>query len=446
MNGFTAYAAYKSSGVEWFGEIPAHWDLRRLKFVAAINPSKSEITHLPGTLEVSFLPMERVGNGTLDLELTKSLKEIKQGFTYFRDGDVIVAKITPSFENGKGALASGLKNGIGFGTTELHVIRASKSIDRQFLYYLTLTHHFRGMGETQMYGTAGQKRVPDRFINDFPTPLPPISEQREITEFLDSEITFLDTLIAYKRGLIYLLNKQRTSVISHAVRKGLNSDTSMKPSDVEWLGDVPEHWEVRRLKSITKTVINGSWGDEPKDDSNDLFCIRVADFDYDNLGIFEDKLTLRNIERSQQLSRILSPNDLLIEKSGGGDIWPVGRVVNYTLDKKAVSSNFIARLIPVEQMDKRFLCYVFAAMYAIRLNNKSIKQTTGIQNLDLYSYLCELIGIPPLIEQKKIANYLDEEMQTIDLAIREIQESIRLLEMQRVALITAAVTGKIDVR
>jgi type I restriction enzyme S subunit len=157
------YPSYKPSGVEWLGEVPEHWQLSRLKFLAEINPSKSEVSYLPDNLEVSFLPMELVGNGNLLLEKNKTLGEIKQGFTYFRDGDVLVAKITPSFENGKGAIAANLEHGIGFGTTEIHVIRPTKLVDREFIFYLTQSHPFRGFGATQMYGTAGQKRVPDWF-------------------------------------------------------------------------------------------------------------------------------------------------------------------------------------------------------------------------------------------------------------------------------------------
>ena len=157
-------------------------------------------------------------------------------------------------------------------------------------------------------------------------------------------------------------------------------------------------------------------------------------------------MTHRNIEPLQQPFRLLENNDLLIEKSGGGDISPVGRVVNYTLNLRAVSSNFISRLTPTKYTDKRFLCYVFAATYSIRLNHKSIKQTTGIQNLDLYSYLTEQFGLPPLHEQKAIVEYLDNEITITDEIIKQIGQSISLLQNQRAALISAAVTGKIDVR
>jgi type I restriction enzyme S subunit len=213
-----------------------------------------------------------------------------------------------------------------------------------------------------------------------------------------------------------------------------------KPSGVEWLGDIPEHWELRRLKSVITTAINGVWGEDAQDDKNDMVCIRVADFDYSKFGISPDNLTLRNIDPSQQLSRALKKGDLLIEKSGGGDNQLVGRVVSYNIDERAVCSNFIGRLLPNEDVNYRFLCYVFAAMYAISYNIQSIKQTTGIQNLDLYSYLCEQFALPPLQEQQSLASFLDSEITRIDTLITKKSELINLLQKKRAAIITNTVT------
>ena len=129
---FKPYSAYKDSGVEWLGEIPAHWEVKRLKFGAELNPSPLEARKLSQDGEVSFVPMEAVGEyGGLDLSRTKPLADVGSGYTYFANGDIVVAKITPCFENGKGALANDLTNGVAFGTTELHVLRALDAVDRK---------------------------------------------------------------------------------------------------------------------------------------------------------------------------------------------------------------------------------------------------------------------------------------------------------------------------
>ncbi len=178
-------APMKPSGIDWLGDIPAHWGKRRLRFDAHLNPLKSKLA-LPADTEVSFVPMDAVGeHGGLQLNETRPIGEIYNGYTYFADGDICIAKITPCFENGKGALARGLTNGVAFGTTELHVIRPLPGLDAHFLFYMTIAHDFRSFGEAEMLGAGGQKRVPEEFLKDWRAPLPPPEIQRKIVQFLD---------------------------------------------------------------------------------------------------------------------------------------------------------------------------------------------------------------------------------------------------------------------
>jgi len=208
----------KDSGVEWLGEIPAHWEVKRLRFVSESNPVPSEVRGLPGDTEVSFVPMEAVGeSGGLSLETTKQLADVKAGYTYFRDGDIVVAKITPCFENGKGALAAGLTSGIAFGTTELHVLRTNEGVDRRFMFYVTLSDAFRRLGEADMYGAGGQKRVSESFVRNFSPGLPSFPEQHAIAAFLDRETARIDALVAKVREAIERLKELRTALISAAV-------------------------------------------------------------------------------------------------------------------------------------------------------------------------------------------------------------------------------------
>ena len=138
---FPRYPAYKPSSVEWLGEVPEHWEALRLRFVAQLNPSKQEVKEVGDQEMVSFLPMEAIGeDGSIRLEHEKEVGECLSGYTYFRDGDVCVTKITPCFENGKGAILRELKGGIGFGTTELIVARPDKEkITSKFLDYLLVS-------------------------------------------------------------------------------------------------------------------------------------------------------------------------------------------------------------------------------------------------------------------------------------------------------------------
>ena len=135
MSRYKAYAEYKNSGVEWLGMVPSHWTTCRIKNTATVNPAKSEVRDLAPNTEVSFIPMEAIGeNGELDTSRTKPISEVISGYSYVADGDIMIAKITPCFENGKGAIAKNLANGIGFATTEVINIRPNHPLDSSYFF------------------------------------------------------------------------------------------------------------------------------------------------------------------------------------------------------------------------------------------------------------------------------------------------------------------------
>jgi len=210
----------KDLGIAWLGEIPEHWEVKKLKYFAMINPTKdnSLLSKDSGTL-VTFLPMEMVNeDGTFITDMKKPIKELWNGFTYFEENDTIVAKITPCFENGKGAFLENLDSMIGFGSTEFHVLREILDVSTsKYLYYITRTNLFRKMGEAFMTGAAGQKRVPTNFIADFIIGLPSVDEQREITDYLDEQTTRMDKSIEKQERQIDHLKEYRTALISEVV-------------------------------------------------------------------------------------------------------------------------------------------------------------------------------------------------------------------------------------
>jgi len=217
--GLNPDAPMKDSGVEWLGQVPEHWSVVRLRFLIQVNPAKSEVSGLDRTTLVSFLPMEAIStDGQLDLRQRRSIGDVYHGFTYFRDGDVIVAKITPCFENGKGALARELENGLAFGTTELHVLRGNVGVCPDYIWWVTKARRFLVLGELEMRGAAGQQRVPEDFVKDFFQPIPPTSaEQIAIADFLESATAKIDLLITKQQGMTASLQERRTALISAAV-------------------------------------------------------------------------------------------------------------------------------------------------------------------------------------------------------------------------------------
>ena len=213
-----------------------------------------------------------------------------------------------------------------------------------------------------------------------------------------------------------------------------------KDSGVQWLGQVPEHWGVDRLKRSTISAKNGIWGDDAQQNESDIPCVRVADFDRQGLRVKLSEPTIRNVLDRERVGRVLNQGDLLLEKSGGGEGQPVGCVVLYDDSLSAVCSNFVARVQTAPHMNSSFWRYVHAAAYAVRLNTRSIKQTSGIQNLDASQYFDERAAFPPLPEQNQIAAFLDRETAKIDALVAEQRRLMALLKEKRQAIISHAVT------
>ncbi len=187
---------YKSVDLEPnSSDLPRGWIIRRLSEVAKINPRKPKGKGIDNNLKVSFIPMRCVEEitGNIDLSITRRYDEVGKGYTYFKNGDIIFAKITPCMENGKIAITYGLKNGIGFGSTEFHVIRLNGDyIVQKFYFHYLMQDSFRHMAQKNMKGTAGQQRVPLDYLENALVLLPPLSEQKRIVAKIESIFTQID--------------------------------------------------------------------------------------------------------------------------------------------------------------------------------------------------------------------------------------------------------------
>lgn len=430
------YSVLTDSGVDWLGQVPKHWRIKRLRFVSRLNPSKLELSSLDRGTLVSFIPMQDVGDdGTLNLEQDRPLESVEQGYTYFRDGDVTVAKITPCFENGKGALMTGLTNGVGFGTTELIVARPCiGEVTSKYLHYLFVSVPFRRIGESSMYGAGGQKRVPDDFVRDFKSVFPPVSEQEIITSFLDQETSKIDALISEQRRLIEILKEKRQAVISHAVTKGLNPDVRMKPSGVEWLGEVPEHWEV-----LKGGLLGALFGSEPIPEDaigedGEVAFVKVSSMSADGFEIESwDWFVDSNYFRKRQPMS----NFLVFPKRGAAIFLNKVNIVERpaVLDPNLMGWKLNSLAHP------KFIAY---ALRSRRL--EEIADVSTVPQINNKHIAPQKFGIPPMEEQVDIVRYLDETTSQINALVHDIEHAIALLQERRTALISAAVTGKIDVR
>ena len=213
-----------------------------------------------------------------------------------------------------------------------------------------------------------------------------------------------------------------------------------KNSGIDWVGNVPASWNRSRIKFLLSHSSAGVWGEDEKGDKNDIVCFRAADFDYSHGCLKLDNNTMRNIQPKQLEGRVLHKRDLLIEKSGGGDATPVGRIVRLNYDGIATCSNFMHFISVDKYNDDNYLFYYFYAMYANNVNILFFNQTTGIQNLKVSEYLGQTIFLPPLNKQSSIAKYLDKKCSEIDNVISAQQKRIALLQELKQSVITHAVT------
>jgi hypothetical protein len=211
------------------------WPHIRLRYIAEVNPATSEFDRLGGDEPVTFLPLEAIWPGALlDTSRIRTKADVANGYTRFRAGDILVPKITPTFQANRSAIASGLIGVVGAGTTELHVVRSGPHADARYLLYTLSSRPFLLEGEGSMIGVAGQKRVPDEFLRDYPVLLPDLARQCAIADYLDAETARIDALVGMRRRQIELLGEAMVARRTASVLSGLDPVTGAGRTPVTW--------------------------------------------------------------------------------------------------------------------------------------------------------------------------------------------------------------------
>ena len=231
------------------------WETIPLRYVCELNPSVSfdEFDEDDG---ITFLPMDRVKSGYF-IPNTDKVSKYASSYNAFEDDDIVLAKVTPCFENGNIAIAKELVGGKGFGSSELFVIRPVR-VDRRFLFYYFQSSPFKQEGEASMTGAGGLKRVSPDVLRQHQLPCPSQDIQHLVANYLGRETARIDGLIAEKERMLTLLEEKRAALISRVVTGGLDHNAPLKPSGQEWLGELPAHWEVRTLKRSSSRIDTGT--------------------------------------------------------------------------------------------------------------------------------------------------------------------------------------------
>lgn len=267
-------------------------------------------------------------------------------------------------------------------------------------------------------------------------PMPPLPFQRAIADFLDSETARIDVLVSLKRQLEQLLFVRWKADLCRTLLPGGIDEITGRANE-------PCGWEARPIRHLISKCWGGDWGQEAGHESVDLECVRAADFDFVRLKAVHG--VPRSFALGSASSRALFPGDLVIEKSGGGEGVPIGRVVAWRGTSRALPTNFAGGLRPAEGIEGEFLLLALRAAYEVGLPWRSIKQTTGLQNLDVGHYLSHHVPIPPRSDQRVIANRLLAQLERVLVVQEKLQHQISLLQEHRQALITAAVTGELGI-
>lgn len=444
---FPRYEKYKNSGVEWLGEVPEHWEVIAIKHIVS-TPITDGPHETPIFLDegIPFVSAEAMSLGHIDFNKIR-------GFISEADHLRFSQKYHPQRDD-----IYMIKSGATTGITAivetdkefniwspLAAIRCGdKSVPHFVLNFMRSKNFREGVTLNWSFGT--QQNIGMGVIQNLAVTVPPIEEQIGIATFLECETVKIDELIAEQQRLIELLKEKRQAVISHAVTKGLNPDVPMKDSGVEWLGVVPKHWEVKQLRHIAKIVRGASPrpAGDPKFFSSDNIdgsntpWVTVAEITKDDKAYLNDVneyLTSAGVENSQ----FFEAGTLIFTNSGATLGVPKILAINCCANDGVLAFKDLA-----ENVDVLF-AYHFLSTTTERLRTE-MKQGGGQPNLNTDIVKNLSIAVPPLSEQSVIVAFLSNETARFYNLTVEANRAIELLQERRTALISAAVTGKIDVR
>ena len=445
---FPRYPAYKPSGVEWLGEVPEHWEalpLRRLIREVTSGTSVNAIDEPASPGQPGVLKTSCVYTGEFRPEENKAIleSELDRATCPLVAGSLVVSRMnTPDLVGAAGLVKN--NDPFLFLPDRLWQVRFQGCHPR-FINHWCKSVSYRCQVQLACSGTSSsmQNLSQDSFYS-FISPLPPALEQEAIATFLDRETAKIDALIAEQQCLIELLQEKRQAVISHAVTKGLNSDAPMKDSGVEWLGEVPEHWSVTPLRLAARIES----GHAPSRAREDYWIEEECVFPWFTLGdvwqiregrsyyVYETSEKVSQAGLDNSAARLLPANTVILSRTASVGFSGILGV------PMATTQDFVNWICGPTILPE-FLLYVFRAMSKEfeRLKYGSTHNT--IYMPDIFGFRA---ASPPVDEQRQIVAHLRASLQRQDHSLGDLLKCKKLLQERRSALISAAVTGQIDVR
>ena len=439
------YAEYKDSGIEWIGEIPKDWERTKLKHIGTVKG------------RIGFK-----GYAVTDLvdEYVQGRAIVLGGTNIMKDGTVSYNKLTylseyKYLESPEIMLYGGeiliTKVGAGTGESALYdyydermtinpnvmIFVPLKRVNSRFINYYLLSVYVKCDISIESNKSGAQPAINQEFIKNIKIVLPSFEKQVTIASYLDHKTTAIDAIVDDKQKLIALLKEKRQTIISEAVTKGLDKNAKMKDSGIEWIGEIPEEWEIKRLKFIAKKpLMYGTNESAESDNINFPRYIRITDID--EAGSLKSD-TFKSLPPDKASLYLLEKNDILFARSGAS----VGKTYIHKDDLVACFAGYLIKLsVDNEIADSRFVYYnTFTDRYFNWIKENTIQAT--IQNVSAEKYNNYEIAIPSLDVQQIIINYLDEKNVAVNSLIADIQTQIEKLKEYRQSIISEAVTGKV---
>ncbi|WP_201579077.1 restriction endonuclease subunit S [Psychrobacter sp. Pi2-52] len=427
MAKYKQYDEYKDSGVEWLGEVPSHWEAKRLgQFFKERREKVSDKDYAALSVTMKGIVPQLENAAKSDAGDNRKLV-LKNDFVINSRSDRKGSSGTSPFD-GSVSLIS--------------IVLEPRDISPSFVHHLLRSYPFQE--EFYRYGkgiVADLWSTNSSEMKNILIPNIPIDEQTQIASFLDYETAQIDTLIEKQQNLIQLLKEKRQAVISHAVTKGLNPDALMKDSGVEWLGEVPEHWDIVKLKWKASTTSGGTPTTSKYEDyyeDGDIPWIRTTDLNNDKLNETPIMITPKAVRDSA--CSLLPKDSVLIAMYGGAGSIGKHSLLNF----ESTINQAVCGVLPSEAFVPDYLhrFYEFyRPFWMIGAAGTRKDPNIGQDNIKEAR-----VPIPPLSEQHQIADYLDKMQSHFDALTESAEKGIQLMQERRTALISAAVTGKIDVR
>jgi len=435
------YDSYKDSGIEWIGEIPSHWDVKKIKHLCYVKARVG----WKGLKSDEFLKegFAYLVTGSDFYNDTVNWKECYQidkdrydddPFIQLEENDLLITK---DGTIGKLAIVSNLDKPACL-NSGIFVIRSEdRNFTSQFLFWILKSKMFTKFNEFTSYGSTIQHLYQNVFV-EFSFSLPSLAEQTAISNFLDLKTAEIDEIIADKKRLLELYEEEKTAIINKAVTKGINPDAPMKDSGIEWLGEIPEHWEVKKINWSFENIGSGT---TPKADNQlyyfngNINWLLTGDLNDGEIYDTSKKITQKAIDDYGTL-RVYPAESIVIAMYGA----TIGRLGMLKIET-TVNQACCVLSKPI-YFDNKFAFYVLLAARPEIIN---MSYGGGQPNISQELIKSFRVPVPPINEQQLIVQHIESECSRIDFKKARTEELIELLTEYRTALISEAVTGKIKV-